>query len=186
MTSARSLRPRSAAAALFAATAVALAGCTGTGVDAQTNQQYQAGVGANLRTGQVQLYNTLAVDNGDGTATLSTVIVNTTDETQKLDAVVGHDRRSGDQVERRGRAGHHRPRRLFNTGPAATVVLTGDTVEAGDYVTLTLTFDKAGDVTIEAPVVTRTEMYSRGGGGARRRGAGAERLRGQLSSPVTR
>ena len=48
----------------------------------------------------------------------------------------------------------------FNTGPAATVVLTGGAVKAGDYVTLTLAFDKAGDVTIEAPVVTRTEMYS--------------------------
>jgi hypothetical protein len=38
-------------------------------------------------------------------------------------------------------------------------VLTGDAVGAGDYVSLTFTFDQAGDVRIEAPVVTRTAMY---------------------------
>ena len=160
MTSARSLRPRVAAATLFAATAVALAGCTGTGVDAQTNQQYQAGVGANLRTGQVQLYNTLAVDNGDGTATLSTVIVNTTDETQKLDTTSATAMGSGEQIAVEAAPAIIGPGDSFNTGPAATVVLTGGIVEAGDYITLTLAFDKAGEVTIEAPVVTRTTMYS--------------------------
>ena len=160
MTSARSLRPRAAAATLFAATAVALAGCTGTGVDAQTNQQYQAGVGANLRTGEVQLYNTLAVDNGDGTATLSTVVVNTTDETQKLDSAAATASDDGDQVEVETAPAIIGPGDSFNTGPAATVVFHGGVVEAGDYVTVTLAFDRAGEVTINAPVVSRTEMYS--------------------------
>jgi hypothetical protein len=149
-----------AAATLFAATAVALAGCTGTGFDAQTNQQYQAGVGANLRTGQVQLYNTLAVDNGDGTATLSTVIVNTTDETQKLEAVNATVTGGGEPVDFEAAPAIIGPGASFNTGPAATVMLTGGVVEAGDYVTVTLAFDRAGEVTIEAPVVTRTEMYA--------------------------
>jgi len=160
VTSARSLRPRVAAATLFAATAVALAGCTGTGVDAQTNQQYQAGVGANLRTGQVQLYNTLAVDNGDGTATLSTVIVNTTDEAQKLDAASATAMGSGEQVDVEAAPAIIGPGDSFNTGPAATIMLSGGAVEAGDYVTVMLAFDKAGEVTIEAPVVTRSKMYS--------------------------
>ena len=74
------------AATTLAVSALALAGCTATGVDAQTNQQYQPGVGANLRTGEMHLYNALAVDNGNGSATLSTVVLNTTDETQKLDS----------------------------------------------------------------------------------------------------
>lgn len=160
MTSARSLRPRAAAATLFAATAIAVAGCSGTGFDAQTNQQYQAGTGANLRTGQVQLYNTLAVDNGDGTATLSTVVVNTTDETQKLEAASATATDSGEQVDVEAAPAIIGPGDSFNTGPAATVMLTGGAVEAGDYVTVTLAFDRAGEVTIEAPVVTRTEMYS--------------------------
>ena len=160
MTSARSLRPRAAIATLIAAAAVALAGCSGTGIDAQTNQQYQAGTGANLRTGQVQLYNTLAVDNGDGTATLSAVVINTTDHTQKLVAAAATAADSGEQVEVEAAPAIIGPGDSFNTGPAATVMLTGGTVEAGDYVTVTLAFDRAGEVTIEAPVVPRTEMYS--------------------------
>ena len=159
MTSARSPRLRSAAAILLAATAIGLAGCSGTGVGAQTNQQYQAGVGANLRTGQVQLYNALAVDNDDGTATLSAVIVNTSEETQKLDAAsaVTSD---GTPVDSQIAPAIVGPGDSFDTGPAATVVFSGGDIKAGDYVTLTLAFDKAGDVTIDIPVVTRTEMYA--------------------------
>jgi hypothetical protein len=136
---------------------LALSGCIGTGDDAQTNAQYQAGVGSNLRTGQVQLYNALAVDNGDGTATLSTVIVNTTDQPQKLDAVAA--RNGGEAVEVETAPAIIGAGDSFNTGPAATAVLMGDAVTEGEYVALTLTFDRAGDVTIDVPVVTRTEMY---------------------------
>jgi hypothetical protein len=159
VTSARSPRLRSAAATLLAATAIALAGCSGTGVGAQTNQQYQAGVGANLRTGEVQLYNALAVENNDGTATLSTVIVNTSEETQKLDAASATTS-DGTRVDSQIAPAIVGPGDSFNTGPAATVVFRGGDLKAGDYVTLTLAFDKAGDVTIDLPVVTRTEMYS--------------------------
>ena len=159
MTSSRSPRLRSAAAILLAATALALSGCIGTGDDAQTNQQYQAGVGANLRTGQVHLYNALAVDNDDDSATLSTVIVNTSEDTQKLDAALATTA-DGSTVDTEIAPAIIGPGDSFNTGPAGTVVLAGGAVEAGDYVTVTLTFDQAGDVTIEAPVVTRTEMYS--------------------------
>ncbi len=157
MTSARSPRLRTAAAILAAAIALTLSGCTATGDDAQTNQQYQPGVGANLRTGQVKLYNALAVDNGDGTATVSAVVANTSDEPQKLDGVTA---RHGDgEVEVETAPAIIGAGDSFNTGPAATAVLRGDTVKAGTYVTLTLTFDRAGDVTIDVPVVTRTEMY---------------------------
>jgi hypothetical protein len=127
-------------------------------MDAQTNQQYQAGVGANLRTGHVQLYNALAVDNGDGTATLSTVIVNTSEETQKLDAASATTA-DGSSVESQISPAIIGPGDSFNTGPEATVVFRGD-LTAGDYVTITLAFNRAGDVTIDAPVVTRTEMYA--------------------------
>jgi len=158
VTSARSPRLRSAAAPFLAATVIALAGCSGTGIDAQTNQQYQAGVGANLRTGQVQLYNALAVDNGNGTATLSTVIVNTSEETQKLDAATAATA-DGTSVESQMGPAIIGPGDSFNTGPEATVVFAGD-MAAGDYVTITLAFNRAGDVTIDVPVVTRTEMYA--------------------------
>ena len=158
MTSARSPRLRSAAAPLLAATLIALAGCSGTGMDAQTNQQYQPGVGANLRTGQVQLYNALVVDNGDNTATLSTVIVNTSEGTQKLDAASATTS-DGTSVESQIGPALIGPGDSFNTGPEATVAFQGD-MTAGDYVTITLAFDRAGDVTIDAPVVTRSKMYA--------------------------
>ena len=58
-------------AALAAIATLGLAGCAGTGMDAQTNAQYQPGIGANVRSGSIQLFNALAVDNGDGTATFS-------------------------------------------------------------------------------------------------------------------
>ena len=45
-----------ALAAALVATAVATAACGA----AQTDEQYQAGVGANVRTGAVQLYNAVA------------------------------------------------------------------------------------------------------------------------------
>ena len=161
MTSARLSQPRLriAATALALAATLGVAGCTATGVDAQTNQQYQAGAGANLRTGDVQLYNALAVDNGDGTSTLSTVVLNTTDETQKLDAASAEVTNGGSPVDVETAPAIIGPRDTLNTGPAATVVFTSDDLAAGDYVTVTLLFDKAGEVTIEAPVVKRTPMY---------------------------
>ena len=138
MTSARSPRLRSAAATLLAATSLGLAGCIATGDDAQTNQQYQAGVGANLRTGDVQLYNALAVDNGDGTATLSTVVVNTSEETQKLDSVTATTS-DGTTVKSRVAPAIIGPGDSFNTGPAATVVLTGDAAVSYTHLTLPTT-----------------------------------------------
>lgn len=130
-----------------------------SGFDAQTLQQYQPGVGANVNTGQVQLYNALAVDNGDDTATLSAVVLNATDETQKLASATATTS-DGARVEVETAPAIVGPRDTFNTGPAATVVFSGGAVDAGRYVTLTLTFDDAGEVAVEAPVVERTAMYS--------------------------
>ncbi len=162
MTSARPSRPRLRIAATTLALAATLggAGCTATGVDAQTNQQYQPGVGANLRTGEVQLYNALAVDNDDGTATLSTVILNTTEETQKLDGARATVSSADGPVEVETAPAIIGPHDTLNTGPAATVVFTGGDLSAGDYVTVTLIFDDSGEVTIEAPVVARSPMYA--------------------------
>src|SRR5690606_33967858 len=122
---------------LLVAAAPALAGCIATGVDAQTNQQYQPVIGSNLRTGQVQLYNALVVDNDDGTATLAAVLANRSDEPQKLDAVSAVTS-GGETIEVEAAPAILGPRSSFNTGPAATAVLRGDAVKAGSYVTVTL------------------------------------------------
>jgi hypothetical protein len=152
------LARRLAAPALAVLATVALTGC-GAGNEVQTNQQYQAAVGANLRTGQVQLFNALAVDNGDGTATVSTVIVNTTDQDQKLGSATATTL-DGTTVAVQSATATVPANGAFNTGTDATVVLKSKDVKAGGYVGLTLSFDGAGDVRIEAPVVARTDMYS--------------------------
>ena len=153
----RRVRRLAAPAALVVAT-VALSGC-GAGNEVQTNQQYQAAIGANLRTGEVQLFNALAVDNGDGTATVSTVIVNTTDQDQKLGSATATTL-DGTTVPVESATATVPANGTFNTGTDATVVLKSKDVKAGGYVELTLSFDGAGDVRIEAPVVARTDMYS--------------------------
>ena len=153
----RLVRRLAAPAVLLVAT-VALSGC-GAGNEVQTNQQYQAGVGANLRTGQVQLFNALAVDNGDGTATVSAVIVNTTDQPQKLGSATATTL-DGTTVAVQSATATVPAEGSFNTGKDATIVLKSKDVKAGGYVELTLSFDGAGDVRIEAPVVARTDMYA--------------------------
>ena len=149
---------RLAAPAVLVVATVALSGC-GAGNEVQTNQQYQAAIGANLRTGEVQLFNALAVDNGDGTATVSTVIVNTTDQDQKLGSATATTL-DGTTVPVESATATVPANGTFNTGTDATVVLKSKDVKAGGYVELTLSFDGAGDVRIEAPVVARTDMYS--------------------------
>jgi hypothetical protein len=161
--SARSPRPHSATRALativLLAVVPALAGCIATGTDAATNTQYQPGIGANLRSGQVQLYNALVVDNGDGTGTVSVLISNSGDEPQKLDEVTATTS-AGEDVDVTTAPAIVGANRSLSTGPAATAVLESDDVTAGSYVRLTFTFDRAGDVTIEAPVVARDETYA--------------------------
>ena len=71
-------------AATFATTTLlALSAC---GFDAQTNQQYQAAVGANLY-GDVDVLNSVLVANDDGSATVSAGFVNNTDDEQGLSSV---------------------------------------------------------------------------------------------------
>jgi hypothetical protein len=145
--------------ALLAATAaLGLGGCSGTGMDAQTNAQYQAGVGANVHTGAIQLYNALAVDNGDGTATLSAAILNRDDTPAKLKdaAAIASD---GSSVDVQTAPAIIDAGQMFNTGEAGAVIFADKKLTAGEYVKVKLTFDGGRKVTVEAPVVARTAIY---------------------------
>lgn len=141
-----------------ATAALGLGGCAGTGVDAQTNAQYQPGVGANVRSGSIQLFNALAVDNGDGTATFSAAILNRDDTPAKLQRAeaVASD---GSDVDVTGGPAIVGAGKLFNTGKAGVVILEDEELEAGEYVTVKLSFDGGRTVSVEAPVVARTAIY---------------------------
>jgi len=159
-----SVRPLSPSARLFtsvaAVAALGLSGCAGTGMDAQTNAQYQAAIGANVRTGAIQLFNALAVDNGNGTLTLSAAVLNTTTQPVKL---VSADIDAPDhQLVNSGvgtwplivGAGQ-----LKDIGKAGSVIIDSARIKAGNYVTVKLVFSGKNSVSVDAPVVARNAIY---------------------------
>lgn len=155
----RSSRGRAPAFALLVATAaLGLAACAGTGIEAQTNAQYQAGVGANVRSGPIQLLNALAVDNGDGTATFSAAILNRSDSPAKLTGATARGS-DGSAVKATTAPAIVDAGQVFNTGKAGAVILADKQLKAGEYVTVKLAFDGGRTVSVEAPVVARTAIY---------------------------
>lgn len=143
-----STRRTIAALAVAAVAPFALSGC-GTSFGAQTNQQYQAGVGANLRTGPVEVYNGLFVANPSGTATFSGGVLSR-DETTITAVTV-----DGKQV--RIQPIELAPNTLKTLGAGGEIVAPG--IEPGAYVTIVMTTQDS-DVTVEVPVVERTEEYA--------------------------
>ncbi len=152
---------RLTAAALSLTAALGLTAC-GTGGDAQTSQQYQPGVGANLRTGEVQLYNALVVAGSDDTLAISAGMLNTTDSEQTLESVTLTPLDGSATVTAEPSTPVELPPgRLFTLGREGELAgIDGKDIPVGRYVDITLTFSGAGEVEISAPVVARTEMYS--------------------------
>jgi hypothetical protein len=127
-------------------------------MDAQTNAQYQPAVGANVRTGSIQLYNALAVDNGDGTATFSAAILNRGTAPAKLTGAAARAS-DGSDVNATTAPAIVDAGQMFNTGKAGAVILEDAKLAAGDYVTVKLSFDRGRAVSVEAPVVARNAIY---------------------------
>lgn len=146
------------AVCIAALAAVSLSGCGATGVGAQTNARYQSGVGANVHTGAIQLYNALAVDNGNETATVSVTILNTTGKALRLTSAEA--RLSGGKKLRVTTAPAIIDRgETMATGPAGAVIVEGPGLEAGTYVALTLHFSGGRKATVDTPVVGRSDVY---------------------------
>lgn len=139
-------------AALFA-----LTGC-GTGFGAQTNQQYDGGVGNNARGPHVQVHNALFVDNGDSTATFSAALLNLDDTTHTLTSAEATTS-DGTAIALTFAATRElKPNTYVLPGTTGDIILTGK-FPAGGFVEITLNFTGAAPVTIDAPVITRTETY---------------------------
>lgn len=150
-------RRRLAAIALVVTAPLTLSACS-TSFGAPTNQQYQQGIGANLREGSVQIYNGLFVDNEDGTATFSGAflareedqVITSASVTPSLGAPVPVTLEAPIELAAED---------LLPVGSQGKIIVASDAVEAGRYVTLTLG-TSSGEVTLDVPVVERTEMYS--------------------------
>jgi hypothetical protein len=138
--------------------AFALSAC-GTSFGAQTNQVYQPGTGANER-GDVDALHTLLVENPDGSATLSTSLLNRVDD-QTLTSVSVTDGDGAELEVRSPRIALPLPSGvLVRTGDAASAAfVVAEGAEPGSYVEVTLTFSDSGPLTINTPVVARSAQY---------------------------
>jgi hypothetical protein len=144
--------------------APALASCSlGTSnFDAQTNQPYTPAEGVNERSGGVDVLNALVVSDGGGRGRFIAGLVNNSDTTDDaLEQVQG----SGDTAGIEGslatpidivRDGFVQ---LADSG-VEPVMLDGRQIVPGRFVELTITFQQAGDVTIQLPVVTAEDDYA--------------------------
>jgi hypothetical protein len=152
-------------AATFAATTLlALSAC---GFEAQTNQRYQAAVGANEH-GDVDVLNALLVANDDGSATVSAGFVNKTGDEQGLSNVTVTTL-DGSELSVRGLRSllplpANQLATLGGASDAGGFTVT-EGAEAGYYVKATFSFTDSAPVTIEIPVVARTADYDKVTGG---------------------
>lgn len=161
----RTPRPRArrlAATTAAIATIASLSAC-GTNFGAQTNQQYQAAVGADHRSGGIQILGTTLVANTDGSATLAGSLLNKTPRVAQLTSISATtlDGAALTTTINSGRARLDLPvDSSVQLGSRETLIAFVGGVHAGSYVALTFEFSDSPSVTINVPVVTRTEEYA--------------------------
>jgi len=141
---------RSIAVAVLAAAVPALSSC-GVNFGAQTDKVYNAAVGVDDRSGQVNVLNALIVSGVDGSGTVVAGLVNKdANKTVHLTGIT-----SGDPSKP-----------LTVTGPTTAISgqgmvsladkgqysVHGKSVVAGRFVKLTFTFDDAKTITVDVPV----------------------------------
>ncbi len=149
---------RALVAVVAAGLALVLAGC-GTGFNAQTSAVYQAAIGTNNRSTDVEVLNALFVKNEDGSATLSAGLVNQALQTDRL-VTVDAATLAGTPVEVTFEGPFSTPaRRLAHLGTKPQIVIAGDELFAGQFLNIVMSFVNAGDVEMQVPIVTRTSMY---------------------------
>ena len=145
-------RLRIAATAIALASTFALSAC-GSNFSAQTNHQYQAAVGSNVRSGPIQVFNALFVDNGDGTATFSGALLAPEDSQEIVEAAV-----AGADVSLSGPI-TLAENTLFTVGSKGEIITTLDANKIGRNIELTLTAASGDKLTVSAVVVERSAMY---------------------------
>jgi hypothetical protein len=155
------VRRRTLAATALAASATLILGGCGTGFGAQTNQVYQAAVGADHR-GEIDVLNTLLVANDDKSATLSAGLINNTDTEQSVSAVTATTMDGAKLQVSSLKTLLSLPANRFSPVGGATDAggfRIVDSPTPGTYVRVTLTFTDSAPVTVEAPIVARTAEY---------------------------
>ncbi|MCW2785317.1 MAG: hypothetical protein JWP74_1834 [Marmoricola sp.] len=133
--------------------APALGAC---GFSAQTDQVYQAAAGVNDRGSQIDILNALIVSDTDGSGTLSTSLVDTSEtKGDTLTGVTGTGITAVSapiEIAPGGAADLSKPA----VGGGPQIALTGAAIKPGDFVTLTFTFASGQSTTIKVQVFTST------------------------------
>lgn len=128
---------------------------TACGFSAQTDQVYQAAVGTNYRSGEVDILNALIVSGQDGSGTFAGTLANkNTTEDDRLDSVTG----SGIVAARRTvdvPAGG-----VALLADSGVITLQGDAIKPGAFVTLTFAFHNGDTTTFAVPVVEAAGDYA--------------------------
>lgn len=128
------------------------------GFNVQTDQVYQAAVGADNRDSTIDVLNAVVVTNGDGAGTFAGSLVNNTGTADTITDLTADDGVSvlvGGPVDI-APYGLVNMSRLLERSGNIPLVLQGEPVVAGSYLTLTFTFANADPVTIMAPIVDNT------------------------------
>jgi hypothetical protein len=127
---------------------------TACGFSAQTDQVYQAPVGTNDRSGDVDILNALVVSGQNGSGTFAGTLVNTTDEDDVLDSV------SGAGITAPSRTVDVPADQVVPLADGGEVTLQGSGIKAGSFVELTFGFSSGQTTTVNVPVVAATGDYA--------------------------
>jgi hypothetical protein len=156
----RGRRGRGSVAVVAALTCFGLTGC-GADFNAQTNQQYQAGVGTDDRSNPVYVLGALVVARDNGAGTLVGSLINQVRASDELVSVTAKDA-SGQPI-----TATSIPQPITLTSQQAvklqdggTVRLSGPGVVLGDFITVTFSFQQAAPIAVEVPVVPYSRIYS--------------------------
>jgi hypothetical protein len=144
-----------------AAVALTVVGC-GSNFDAQSQQVYQPAVGISDRDGDVYAINTLIVTDGRGNGTVVSALINQAEGEDTLRSVTATDDHGTElQAQPLPDGGIALPpRQSLQLGSEGLARISSDTLEAGQFVTLTFTFANAQPVEIDAPVVNDGPIYA--------------------------
>lgn len=127
---------------------------TACGFSAQTDQVYQAPVGVNDRSGDVDILNALVVSGQDGSGTFAGTLVNTTGQDDTLDSV------SGSGITAGRRTVDVPADQAVPLGKSGEVSLRGSEIKAGYFIELTFSFSSGQTTTVDVPVVPATGDYA--------------------------
>jgi hypothetical protein len=122
----------------------------------QTDKVYQPSVGVDNRDGNVDVLGAVVVSSVDGEGTFVASLVNKSDgKDDSLVSMTGDGLQVQLSAPVKVAAGS-----LVNLADSGAVSVTGDTVQAGKFARLTLTFESGQTTEINAPVVPYSGDFS--------------------------